>query len=112
LTCPLRRRDPERIARADLQMSLYGRAAKQVFGVKKVRLVYQSLILTKTARVDVEEIRRGANDELEAFEAIVGAIELINIAVAHPQGKRIMGRRRSWRCRECSFRRRCAEDRT
>lgn len=106
------RSDKEKGARPDIQMGLYAWAAEQVFGVETVGLRYQNLIKTKVPKVEVQEVRRTIGDELEAIEAVEGALELIHVAVAHPNGKRLMGRRRSWRCHECSFRRRCAGDRT
>ena len=106
------RTDKEKAKRADLQMAVYSIAAKELLGAEQVELRYQNLVKTKTAKVDLQQIQRTEDDEAEAIEAVASGLELIHVAVAHPGGKRLMGRRRSWRCKECSFRRRCGEDRS
>jgi len=106
------RSDKQKGERADTQMAFYAWAAKQVLGEHEVKLRYQSVIKTKVPKVEVQTIALRKHDEREAVEAAAGAIELIHVAVAHPNGKRLMSRRRSWRCKECSYRRWCAEDRT
>ncbi len=106
------RADKEKAKRPDLQMALYSIAAKEMLGVERVDLRYQNVIKTKSAKVDVQDIQRTEHDEAEAIEAVTSGLELIHVAVAHPEGKRLMGRRRSWRCKECSYRRRCGEDRS
>lgn len=105
------RADKEKAKRADTQMSLYAIATKKLLGIDEPDLRYQNLIKTKTARVESQEISRGDRDETEAIEAVASGLELINLAVAHPNGKGLMGRRRSWRCKECSYRRRCGGER-
>ena len=106
------RLDKQRAARADLQMSLYSLAVRELFNVEHVDLAFQQIVKTKTPRCVLQPIARADNDEREAIEALCSALELINVAVAHPRGKLLMGRQRSWMCKDCSYRRRCAEDRT
>lgn len=101
--------DRERCARPDLQMALYAWAAEQVLGVERVELRYQALVRTRSPKVEVRSISRVERDEEEAVEAAAGALDLIHLAVASPNGKRMMSRRRSWRCRECAFGARCEE---
>lgn len=106
------RSDKQKGERADTQMAFYAWAARQVLGEDRIELRYQNLIKTNVPKVELQVIDLRKVDEREAFEAAASAIELIHVAVAHPHGKRLMGRRRSWRCKECGFRRHCAEDRT
>ncbi len=101
------RSDPQKGERADVQMGLYAWASKQVFG-EVVELRYQNIIKTKTPKVEMQPISARPEDEREAMDAVVGAIELIHVAVTHPRAKKLMGRRRSWRCRECGYRQLCA----
>jgi hypothetical protein len=60
-------------------------------------------------KVVLQPVTRSPRDEVETTDAIHSALELIGVAVAHPLGKRIMGRRRSWMCANCSWRRACEE---
>ncbi len=106
------RTDKNKARRPDLQMALYSIAAKEMFGVEQVELRYQNVIKTKVAKVEQQIVDRVEHAEVEAIEAVVSGLELINLAVAHPNGKRLMGRRRSWRCGNCSYRQRCREIRT
>ena len=106
------RLDRQKTKRPDLQMSLYAWVAKELFGTDKVALRYQDVVKTKVPKVVMQDIQRASNDEVEAIEAVVGDLELVHIAVSHPNGKRILGRRRSWMCKDCGFRRHCAVDRT
>ena len=93
-------------------MALYSIAAKEILGLQQVELRYQNLIKTKVAKVEQQAIVRIEHDEAEAIEAVASGLELINVVVGHRNGKRLTGRRRSWRCRDCGHRRRCSEDRT
>ncbi len=106
------RSDRQKGERADTQMGFYSWAAKQILGEEEVELRYQNVIKTKVPKVEVQPIELQRQDEREAIEAAAGAIELIHVAITHPNGKRLMSRRRSWRCRECGYRRHCGEDRT
>ena len=106
------RTDQERAKRADLQMAVYSIAARDMLRIEQVELRYQNLVKTKIAKVGLQQIQRTEHDEAEAIDAVASGLELIHVAVAHPEGKRLMGRRRSWRCKECGYRRRCGEDRT
>ncbi len=103
--------DPQRGERADLQMSLYSWAARQLFGVERVGLRYQNVVRTKTPKVVHQPVQRLPHDEAEGIEAAVAGLVLVHTAVGEPNGKRLMARRRSWRCADCSWRARCAEDR-
>jgi len=103
------RLDAQRAERPDVQMGLYALAAKQLYGVEHVELVYQQLVATRQPRVVLQPVARHAHDEDEVLEAVKSALELIGVAVAHPLGKRLLGRRRSWMCKGCAWRRACAE---
>jgi putative RecB family exonuclease len=106
------RADPTKAARADNQMATYAMAARELLGVDNVTLRYQNLVKTKTAKVVMQDIQRNPNDEVEVVEAVASGLTLINVAVGHPDGKLLMGRRRSWMCKDCGWRRRCAQDRS
>ena len=106
------RTDKEKAKRPDLQMALHSIAAKELLGVERVDLRHQNVIKTKTAKVEVQDIQRVGHDEAQAIEVVASGLELVHEAVAHPAGKRFMGRRRSWRCKECGYRRLCAGDRS
>lgn len=106
------RLDRQKTEQPDLQMSIYAWAAEQMFNVDKVGLRYQDIVRTKTAKVEVQEVVRIPHDEAEGIEAVASGLEVLHLALSHPKGKRLMGRRRSWRCKECGWRRHCAEDRT
>lgn len=97
----------------DLQMGLYRWAAEQLYRpAGPVRLYHHLLMRTKTPKVELREVPAAVANISEALEAVVSGIELINLAVIHDNPVRLLGRRRSWRCGSCSFRRRCASDRT
>lgn len=105
------RLDRSKTSRPDLQMAVYAWAAREMFGVEDVALLFQSVIRTKVPKVIVQHINRVPHDEAEGMESTASALTLIHAAVGHPDGKRLMGRRRSWRCADCSWRRRCGSDR-
>ncbi len=106
------RADSQKAERPDLQMALYSWAAKQMFGVDKVGLRYQDILRTKTAKVVLQDVQRVAHDEAEGIEAAVAGLVLIHSAVGRRDGKWLMARRRSWKCKDCGWRRQCAGDRT
>ncbi len=105
------RLDQQRARRADVQMGLYAAAARELFDTYECSLRYQNIVRTKSPKVVIQEIDRGPHDEVEGSEALASGLALIHVAITHPNGKQIMGRRRTWRCRDCSYRRRCAGDR-
>lgn len=97
----------------DLQLALYALAADELFRpTKPVRLAHHVLVRTKVPRIELRPIARTPHDVAEALEAVASGVELIHAAVGHPRPLRLLGRHRSWRCGGCSYRRRCAEDRT
>ncbi len=104
------RSDAQRAHRVDVQMAVYSGVAKAHFAAESVRLRYQQLVKTKVAKVEMLEVKGEANDVAQSMEAVASAIEFIQVAVAHPRGKLLMGRRRSWKCRDCPSRRRCEGD--
>jgi CRISPR/Cas system-associated exonuclease Cas4 (RecB family) len=104
--------DKAKVSMPDTQLSLYSWAIREHLGLDDVKLRFQSLVRTKTAKVVVQDVARAPHDENEAIEAIASGLSLIHMVVSHPDGMRMMGRRRSWRCKDCSWRRRCAQDRT
>ncbi len=106
------RSDAQKTSLADLQMGVYGWVAAQLFDADEVVLRYQNVLRTKTARVELKDIQRTEHEAAEAIEAVASGLELVHVAVAHREGRRLMGRRRSWRCKECQWRRRCDGDRT
>ena len=106
------RTDKDKAKRPDLQMALCSIAANELHGVDQVDLRYQNVIKTRTAKVEMQDIQRVDHDEAEAIEAVASGLELVHVAVSHPAGKRVMGRRRSWRCKECGYRRLCVEERS
>jgi len=101
------RKDTAKAERPDVQMGLYAWAAQQMLGTDQIGLVYQDLITTKKPQVVLQEVHRVSGDDVEAVEAIASGLETIRIAVDHPMGKRLMGRRRSWRCKGCGWRQMC-----
>lgn len=101
------RKDTAKAERPDVQMGLYAWAAQQMLGTEQVGLVYQDLITTKKPQVVLQEVHRISGDDVEAVEAVSSGLELTRLAVDHPAGKRLMGRRRSWKCRSCSWRKCC-----
>ena len=72
---------------------------------------YQELIKTKEPKVEILDVQRCEHDEAEAIEAIASGLELVNLTVGHWNGKRVMGRRRTWMCDDCGFADICKEDR-
>jgi len=97
----------------DLQLALYALAADELFRpTKPVRLAHHLLVRTKVPRIELREVARTPHDEAEALEAVAGGVALIHAAVGHPRPLRLLARHRSWRCGGCSYRRRCAGDRT
>ena len=98
------RADKTKAERADLQMSLYAWAARQLFDADDVGLRYHNIVRTKTAKVQLQDIARVANDEVEGVEAAASGLAMIHAAVGRQDGKRLMGRRRSWRCKEYGLR--------
>jgi len=106
------RADATKAERADLQMAVYAWATKQILGVDEVGLRYQDVLRTKAAKVVLQDVQRSPHDEAEALEAVAAGLDLVHLAVGSRNARRIMGRRRSWRCKDCGWRRRCEEDRT
>lgn len=104
--------DRSKSERGDIQMGLYAHAARELFGVDEVELRYQDLLTTKKARVEVQVVQRQRDDEAQVLEAVQGALEMIGVAVSHPRGKLLMGRRRSWMCKSCGWRRHCSQTQT
>ena len=100
---------PPKSTRFDLQLGLYAFAATELFpSTEPVRLAHHVLVRAKTPRVEVVDIPRAKNDSAEAIEAAFSGLELIHVAVTHPEPLRLLGRHRSWRCGSCSYRRQCA----
>ena len=99
-----------RLEEPDVQMALYSIIAKQLYNENNVCLMYQEIYKTKTARIEINEVKKVKNHEIKCFESIVGAIELIHTVIQHPQGKTIMGRRRTWKCKQCCYRNYCKND--
>ena len=105
-------RRPIEVPGPNLQMVIYGIAAAEMFGADEpVRLHHQRIVRNKTPVVEMHEIRRSEQDEAEAVEAVVAGVELINVAVGRANSRRLLGRRRSWRCHGCGYRSRCSTDR-
>ena len=77
-----------------------------------MKLFHQNIVSTKTVRVELRELHLRDQDLAEAYEAVVSGIEMIHAAIAHPNPKRLLGRRRGWKCPPCSYRTRCAGDRS
>lgn len=97
----------------DLQMAVYAWAAERIYKPgRQVRLYHHVLTRTKTVKVELRVIPTEVANVTEGVEAVVSGVELIHTAVSHPNPVRLLGRRRSWRCGSCSFRRRCAGDRS
>ncbi|MCX5745776.1 MAG: PD-(D/E)XK nuclease family protein, partial [Proteobacteria bacterium] len=107
------RRRPAVDGGVDLQMAIYATAAEELFPRgTPVRLAHHVLVRNKTPVVTLREIPRSPNDTAEALEAVASGVELIHVAVGHPNPGRLLGRHRSWRCGGCGYRRRCGGDRT
>ena len=104
-----RRAEPD--GAADTQMAVYGLAAQLRFE-RGVRVMHLNIIGTKVARVELQELTLGGREVAEAIESLAAALELIDLAVAHHNPVRLLGRRRSWRCGSCAYRRRCEADRS
>jgi putative RecB family exonuclease len=105
------RLDRQKAERPDLQLGLYAWAVRQTVAAKKVELRYQDIVRTKNAKVEVQTVARVPHDEAEAVEATAAGLHLVHAAVGRKSGKVLMGRRRSWRCADCGWRRRCEENR-
>jgi hypothetical protein len=89
----------------DLQMALYAMVARLAFAEgRSVRLAHRELLRLKSPRVQLVDVGRGEGDEREADEAVQAGLALISAAVDQPL---LLGRRRSWRCRDCGYRRPC-----
>lgn len=107
------RRRPAVEGGVDLQLALYATAAEHLYPRETpVRLAHHVLVRNKTPVVTLREIPRSPNDTAEALEAVASGVEMIHVAVGHPNPVRLLGRHRSWRCAGCGYRRRCGADRT
>lgn len=96
----------------DLQLAIYSIAVGEICRPNKpVRLAHHVLLRTKVPKIELREVARTPHDVAEALEAVVSGVELIHAAVGHHNPLRLLGRRRSWRCNGCGYRRRCAGDR-
>jgi hypothetical protein len=95
---------------ADLQMALYGNVARATYR-RPVRVMHQNVIGTRQAKVELKELSLGRSEIVEATEAVSASLELITLSVAHQRPMRLLGRRRSWKCGSCPYRRRCSVDR-
>lgn len=88
-------------------MALYAYAARQLYGVERVELQFQSLVKTKTAKVVVLPLV--PQDVDAALETVVSAIVHMNLALELDRPEVLMYRRPSWRCAGCGYRGRCGE---
>lgn len=96
----------------DMQMAVYRWAAEEIYRPSQpVRLYHHLLMRTKVVKVELRVIPNETANVTEAIEAVASGIVLIHAAISHTNPVRLLGRRRSWRCSSCSFRRRCSEDR-
>jgi RecB family exonuclease len=94
------KRRPQQGEQADLQLGLYSLAAREVFRLEKTpRVGHQVVLRTKVAQVELALRDVGEAEVQEASEAAMAALKLIRIAVDHQSPERLLGRRRSWRCR-------------
>ncbi len=101
-----RRCAPPKSTRLDTQLQLYALAAEELFQ-RPVKLFHQTLVRNKTPRIVLTEVPRAPRDTTEAVEALWSALKLIHLAVSHPERMRLLGRRRTWRCGGCGYRKRC-----
>lgn len=98
---------PPKAANLDLQAGIYVAAAESIFD-RQAQIHHLILTRTQTPRVALHEIPRTPGDAAEAVEAAWSGLELIRLAVSHPDPLRLLGRVRSWRCGGCSWRARCS----
>jgi hypothetical protein len=92
----------------DVQMAVYAAAAAQLYpNHGKPRLFHQMLLRQKVVAVERREIPYKGEDIMEGLEAVLSSLTLAHAAIGHPAPLRLLGRRRSWVCKSCSFRSRC-----
>lgn len=89
--------------RWDQQPTAYKLAAR-ASGLGEVRLRYQILTKTKVPAIQVAEVERNAQDELDFMKTVVGVLRAIDVGVDYPV--------RGWACRSCPYRHVCEAGRT
>lgn len=88
--------------RYDFQPTAYQLAMREQYGFNDVGLRYQVVTKTKTPAVQVENVLRDRNDENDFRRVALGVLKAIDAGVSYPV--------RSWACRSCPFKERCAGD--